>query len=83
MQSSGAASGYFLGTSESGFVTFVPDIGVRMGGANRPAREALTEGVGGLVESEAYDVETVLFVRAVVRESGGMQSDVTVRARVG
>jgi uncharacterized repeat protein (TIGR03803 family) len=25
LQSSGAASGYFLGTSESGFVTFVPD----------------------------------------------------------
>jgi uncharacterized repeat protein (TIGR03803 family) len=25
LQSSGAASGYFLGTSESGFITFVPD----------------------------------------------------------
>jgi hypothetical protein len=25
LQSSGAASGYFLGTNESGFVTFVPD----------------------------------------------------------
>jgi len=38
---------------------------------------------GGLVKLGTYDVETVRFVRAVVRESGGMQSDVTVRARSG